>query len=151
MEYTYATLAVMAGSLAAAWWQGAVRERAFWIALALFALVTLVADVVLTAIPVYAYAERFRSGLDVHRMPLAATSATASPWPASRSSSGGRWGTAREAAAGGRRRRRARRARGGAAAAGARARGDRRRAGLAPGGRAGRIVERGYTWDTGRA
>ncbi len=70
MEYTYVTLAVMAGSLAAAWWQGAVRERAFWLALAAFGVVTLVADVVLTAIPVYAYAERFRSGLDVHRMPL---------------------------------------------------------------------------------
>ena len=70
MEYTYVTLAVMAVSLAAAWWQGAVRERAFWLALAAFGVVTLVADVVLTAIPVYAYAERFSSGLDVHRMPL---------------------------------------------------------------------------------
>jgi lycopene cyclase domain-containing protein len=70
VEYTYATLAVMAGCLGAACWQGAVRERAFWLALAAFGLVTLAVDVVLTAIPVYAYAERFRSGLDVHRMPL---------------------------------------------------------------------------------
>lgn len=70
MEYTYLTLAAMAGALAAAWWQGAVRERAFWLALAAFAAVTLVADVGLTSVPVYAYADEFKSGLDVHRMPL---------------------------------------------------------------------------------
>ena len=150
MEYTYLTLAVMAGSLAAAWWQGAVRERAFWLALAAFGVVTLVADVVLTAIPVYAYAERSAAGSTCTACRWR-TSATGSRWPASPSSSGGRSGTAREAL---------RRAvvvgagLGGLAAAlrlrGARARGDRRRARRrrragAPGG----IVERGYTWDTG--
>ena len=67
MEYTYLTVAVMAGSLAAAWWQGALRDRALWLALALFGLATVVVDVILTAIPVYAYADEFRSGLDLHR------------------------------------------------------------------------------------
>jgi lycopene cyclase domain-containing protein len=70
VEYTYLTLAALAAALAAAWWQGVARERAFWLALAAFAAVTVVADVALTAIPVYAYADEFKSGLDVHRMPL---------------------------------------------------------------------------------
>jgi len=70
VEYTYLTLATLAVALAAAWWQGAVRERPFWLALAAFAAVTVVADVGLTAIPVYAYADEFKSGLDVHRMPI---------------------------------------------------------------------------------
>jgi lycopene cyclase domain-containing protein len=70
VEYTYLTVGTIAAALALAWWQGAVRERPFWLALAAFGAVTLVVDVALTAIPVYAYADEFKSGLDVHRMPL---------------------------------------------------------------------------------
>ena len=70
MEYTYLTLAALGAAFAVAWWQGAARERAFWLALVVFAAVTVVADVALTAIPVYAYADEFKSGLDVHRMPI---------------------------------------------------------------------------------
>jgi lycopene cyclase domain-containing protein len=50
--------------------RGIWRDRALWLGLAGFALMTVAADVVLTGVGVYTYDPRFNAGLLIGRMPI---------------------------------------------------------------------------------
>jgi len=69
-EYTLASLLVLAAGLVAAAVAGVLRERAAWLGLAAFGLVTVVADLALTGLPIVTYLDRFRSGVAIGPMPV---------------------------------------------------------------------------------
>ncbi len=69
-EYTVASLAVLLAAGGVAWLRGLLRCRSLWLGMGAFAVLTIVADVVITQIGVYRYDGRFNSGLAIGRMPL---------------------------------------------------------------------------------
>jgi small toxic polypeptide LdrA/B/C/D len=69
-EYTLAALAVLALGLLAARWAGLLRRRALWAGLAAFAVLTVVFDLLMTAVGLYSYSSTARSGLGLGRMPI---------------------------------------------------------------------------------
>lgn len=70
MEYTYAagTLLLLALGLTVA--RGAGRDRAVWLGLVAFAVLTVLADSLLVWIGVFGYQARYRSGMDVLAIPI---------------------------------------------------------------------------------
>lgn len=69
-EYTVASALVLLLALLLAGARGLWSDRALWLGLILFGLMTVAADVVLTGIGVYTYASRFNAGLLIGRMPV---------------------------------------------------------------------------------
>jgi lycopene cyclase domain-containing protein len=69
-EYTVAALAVLGLGLLVAGRAGLLRRRALWAGLAGFALLSVVFDVLMTAVGLYSYSSAARSGLGLGRMPL---------------------------------------------------------------------------------
>jgi lycopene cyclase domain-containing protein len=69
-EYTLATLVVLAGAFAAAGARGVLRERAAWLGLLAFGAATIVADIVLTGLPIVTYGDGTNSGIAIGPMPI---------------------------------------------------------------------------------
>jgi lycopene cyclase domain-containing protein len=69
-EYTVATLVVLAAALIAAWARGVLHERAAWAGLLAFGAATVVADLVLTGLPIVTYGSEMNSGIAIGPMPL---------------------------------------------------------------------------------
>ena len=69
-EYTLAAVVVLSVGLVAAWASGVLRERAAWAGLALFGAATVVADLVLTGLPIVTYGPGFASGVALGPMPV---------------------------------------------------------------------------------
>jgi lycopene cyclase domain-containing protein len=69
-EYTLASLAVLALGLVVAGLAGVLRERAAWLGLLVFGLVTIVADVILTGLPIVTYGAQFNAGIYLGPMPI---------------------------------------------------------------------------------
>lgn len=69
-EYTMAASAVLAAALFVSGLRGLYRRPTVWIGLAIFGLLTIVVDVVLTRVGVYTHANRFMSGILIDRMPV---------------------------------------------------------------------------------
>ena len=69
-EYTAASLAVLLIAGAVGWRRGLLARRSTWLGLAVFGSVTVLADLVLTGLPIVTYAAGRRSGLSVGPMPL---------------------------------------------------------------------------------
>ena len=69
-EYTLAALAVLALGLLAAGWARLLRRPALWVGLAGFALLTVVFDVLMTAVGLYSYSSTARSGVGLAKMPV---------------------------------------------------------------------------------
>jgi lycopene cyclase domain-containing protein len=69
-EYTLLALLFLVGALAWAWVAGVLRERAAWYGLALFGLITIVADLALTGLPIVTYRREFNLGIYLGPMPI---------------------------------------------------------------------------------
>ncbi|WP_338201647.1 lycopene cyclase domain-containing protein [Candidatus Nephthysia bennettiae] len=69
-EYTLAALAVLGLGLLIAGWAGLLRRRALWAGLAGFGLLTVIFDLLMTAVGLYSYSSTTRSGLGLGRMPV---------------------------------------------------------------------------------
>jgi lycopene cyclase domain-containing protein len=69
-EYTIASLACLAGGFGVAAARGVLRERATWLGLAAFGAITVVADTVLTGVPIVTYGRRFNAGVYLGPMPI---------------------------------------------------------------------------------
>lgn len=69
-EYTLAALVALAGGLAAAAARGVLRSRATWLGLGAFGAATIVADLVLTGLPIVTYGDETRSGVGIGPMPV---------------------------------------------------------------------------------
>ncbi len=69
-EYTIASLVVLLVAGAIAWRSGLLARRSTWLGLAVFGGVTVLADVVLTGLPIVTYAAGRRSGLSIGPMPI---------------------------------------------------------------------------------
>jgi lycopene cyclase domain-containing protein len=69
-EYTLASVAALGLALAAAGWQGLLRRRSTWLGLALFAGATVLADLVLTGLPIVTYGDQHVRALMLGPMPL---------------------------------------------------------------------------------
>jgi lycopene cyclase domain-containing protein len=69
-EYTLASLVVLAGALVAASLRGVLRERAAWLGLLAFGAATVVADLVLTGLPIVTYGAEANSGIAIGPMPI---------------------------------------------------------------------------------
>jgi lycopene cyclase domain-containing protein len=69
-EYTIASLAFLAGGLGVAAARGVLRERATWLGLAVFGAITVVADTILTGVPIVTYGRRFNAGVYLGPMPI---------------------------------------------------------------------------------
>jgi len=69
-EYTLAASAVLSAALIVAGIRGLYRRRLVWIGLAIFSVLTILVDVVLTRAGVYAHRPAFNAGLFIDRMPL---------------------------------------------------------------------------------
>jgi lycopene elongase/hydratase (flavuxanthin-forming) len=69
-EYTFAASGVLAIAAIFAAFRGVLRRRAVWIGLAIFALLTVAVDVLLTRAGVYGHAFAFNAGILIDRMPI---------------------------------------------------------------------------------
>lgn len=69
-EYTLAASGVLAVAAVFAALRGVLRRRAVWIGLAIFALLTVAADVVLTRVGVYGHGSARNAGILIDRMPI---------------------------------------------------------------------------------
>jgi lycopene cyclase domain-containing protein len=69
-EYTLATITLLAGALGIAAWRGIVANAAVVAGLVVFAITTVLADLVLTWLPIVTYGSAQRSGLSIGPMPL---------------------------------------------------------------------------------
>ncbi len=69
-EYTVASLAVLLVAGAVGWRRGLLARRSTWLGLAVFGAVTVVADLVLTGLPIVTYGAGRRSGLSIGPMPI---------------------------------------------------------------------------------
>lgn len=65
-----ASLAALGAALMVAGARGLLTQRALWVGLVAFALLTVIADVLLTAFGVYGYDGHFNAGLLIGRMPV---------------------------------------------------------------------------------
>ncbi len=70
MEYTYAAGALLALALALTTVRGAGRDRALWLGLLAFAVMTVLADSLLVRFGVFGYRAPYRSGIDVLAIPV---------------------------------------------------------------------------------
>jgi len=69
-EYTLAASAVLLAAAVLAGVRGAYRRPWVWIGMAVFAVLTIVADVALTRIGVYRHRSMFNAGILIDRMPV---------------------------------------------------------------------------------
>jgi lycopene cyclase domain-containing protein len=69
-EYTIASVVALAIAFLVAGLTGVLRERAAWAGLLVFGLVTIVADVVLTGLPIVTYGREFNAGIYLGPMPV---------------------------------------------------------------------------------
>jgi lycopene cyclase domain-containing protein len=69
-EYALGSVLVLGAALAVAGWRGLLGRRSTWLAMALFGAATIVADLVLTGLPVVTYGLEHLSGLMLGTMPL---------------------------------------------------------------------------------
>lgn len=69
-EYSAASAAIFLLAVGLAGARGLWTDRALWLGLILFGLMTVAADVILTGTGVYTYASRFNAGLLIGHMPL---------------------------------------------------------------------------------
>lgn len=69
-EYTMAASAVLAAALFLSGLRRLYQQRTVWIGLAIFALLTIVVDVVLTRVGVYTHRTSFTAGILIDRMPI---------------------------------------------------------------------------------
>jgi lycopene cyclase domain-containing protein len=69
-EYTAASALVLLLAVGLAGVRGLWTDRALWLGLIFFGLMTVAADVVITGVGVYTYAPRFNAGLLIGRMPV---------------------------------------------------------------------------------
>lgn len=69
-EYTLLSLVFLAGAFAWAWFAGVLRERAAWYGLVTFGLITIVADLGLTGLPIVTYGREFNVGVYLGPMPI---------------------------------------------------------------------------------
>jgi len=69
-EYTLLSVLALAGGFAVAALAGVLRERAAWLGLLTFGLVTVVADLALTGLPIVTYGPRHNSGIAIGPMPV---------------------------------------------------------------------------------
>lgn len=69
-EYTVVAVAVLAVGLLLAGMRGLYRQRSTWIGLAVFGVLTVVFDVLLTRVGVYAHRPQFNAGILIDRMPI---------------------------------------------------------------------------------
>jgi lycopene cyclase domain-containing protein len=69
-EYTLASLLFLAAGFLLAGLAGVLRERAAWLGLLAFGLVTVVADVLLTGLPIVTYGRQFNAGIYLGPMPV---------------------------------------------------------------------------------
>jgi lycopene cyclase domain-containing protein len=69
-EYALASVVVLAVGLIAAWAAGVLRDRALWLGLVAFGAATVVADLVLTGLPIVTYGPGFTSGIALGPMPI---------------------------------------------------------------------------------
>ena len=69
-EYTLAGLVTVGAAVAAAWVTGVARIRATWIGFAIFLALTLMFDLVLTALPIVSYGDSLRSGVGIATIPI---------------------------------------------------------------------------------
>lgn len=70
MEYTYAAGALLLLAAALTIARGAGRDRALWLGLLAFAVLTVLADSLLVWIGVFGYRAPYRSGLDLLAIPV---------------------------------------------------------------------------------
>ncbi len=69
-EYTATTIVVLALTLLVAGRRGLLRRRSTWLAAGIFSAVTIVADLVLTGLPIVTYDPAQLSGLMIGPMPI---------------------------------------------------------------------------------
>ena len=69
-EYTVAAVIALGAAAAFAAARGVVQERAVLLGAAVFGVATVIADVVLTGLPIVTYGDPFRSGLGIGPMPV---------------------------------------------------------------------------------
>jgi lycopene elongase/hydratase (flavuxanthin-forming) len=69
-EYTFAASGVLAVAAIFAALRGVLRRRAVWIGLAIFALLTVTVDVLLTRVGVYGHGSAVNAGILIDRMPI---------------------------------------------------------------------------------
>lgn len=70
MEYTLAAALLLLLALGLTFARGAGRDRALWMGLAAFAVLTVLADSLLVRVGVFGYGARYRSGLQVLAIPV---------------------------------------------------------------------------------
>jgi lycopene cyclase domain-containing protein len=69
-EYTLLAIGFLAAAFLLAAVAGVLRERAAWAGLIAFGLITVVADLVLTGLPIVTYRHEFNAGLRLGPMPV---------------------------------------------------------------------------------
>lgn len=69
-EYTLAAVVVLALMLAVAGWRGLLARRSTWLGMALFGAATIVADLVLTGLPIVTYGDHHLRALMLGPMPI---------------------------------------------------------------------------------
>jgi len=69
-EYALLSLIALAAGFVVAGLAGVLRERAAWVGLLAFGLVTVVADLALTGLPIVTYGDAYRTGISIGPMPL---------------------------------------------------------------------------------
>jgi lycopene cyclase domain-containing protein len=69
-EYTLLSVVFLAAGFLLAGLAGVLRERAAWAGLVVFGLITIVADTVLTGLPIVTYGREFNAGIYLGPMPL---------------------------------------------------------------------------------
>lgn len=69
-EYTLVAIIVLTVSLLLSTIRHLYRQRSAWIGLGVFALLTVVFDVLLTRVGVYAHRPQFNAGILIDRMPI---------------------------------------------------------------------------------
>lgn len=69
-EYTLLATAFLVGGFLLAALAGVLRERAAWAGLVAFGLATVVADIVLTGLPIVTYGREFNAGIYLGPMPI---------------------------------------------------------------------------------
>ena len=69
-EYTFAAIATLGIVMAVVWWTGLLRRRSTWLGMAIFGAATIVADLVLTGLPIVTYGDHHVRELQLGPMPL---------------------------------------------------------------------------------
>lgn len=69
-EYTLAAIATFGLVLAVAAWTGLLRRRSTWLGMVIFGAATIVADLVLTGLPIVTYGDHHLRAVQLGPMPL---------------------------------------------------------------------------------